>query len=180
MLTLMLEDIPEEGLELRWEEKQDALLVYLSHLSSIDFEFETPLHGEATIRKVGRSYLIHGAVQGRLRLRCVRCLKEFAYPLSSIFDLSLHPLKESAHEEEIELGEEDLKSSFFEGGEIRLSEMACEQVFLEIPFKPLCMEDCKGLCPKCGWDLNQSSCECTREDWEKGFSVLRKLKLDPS
>ena len=180
MYTLKLEDIPEEGLKLSWEEQQDSLVAYLNHLSSIDFEFRTPLHAEAMIRKMGKSYLIEGGVQTLLRLHCVRCLKEFDYPLFSAFDLSLHPLKEATRDEEVELGEEDLKSSFFEGGEIHLSEIACEQVLLEIPYKPLCMEECKGLCPKCGRDLNVSPCDCTREDWEKGFSVLRKLKLDPS
>ena len=180
MYALKLEDIPEEGLKLSWEEDQDSLVAYVGRLSAVDFKFETPLQAEATIRKMGKSYLIRGDVQTRLGLRCVRCLKEFDYPLSSSFDLSLHPVKESPGDEEVELGEEDLKSSFFEGGEILLSEIACEQIFLEVPYKPLCVEDCKGLCPKCGRDLNLSPCDCAKEDWEKGFSALRKLKLDPS
>ncbi len=73
-----------------------------------------------------------------------------------------------------------MESNFFEGGEIHLSEVACEQIFLEIPYQPLCSENCKGLCPQCGQDRNLSPCGCNQEDWEAGFSVLRKLKLDPS
>ena len=180
MFTLKLEDIPEEGLKLTWEEGLDSLRSYVSQLSSIDFDFEAPLHAEARITKMGRSYLIQGTLQTILRLRCVRCLKEFSHPLSCSFDLALHPLKEGALEEEVELGEEDMESSFFEGGEIRLSEIGCEQVFLEIPYQPLCAGDCKGLCPMCGRDLNVSSCSCTKEDLGAGFSVLKKLKLDPS
>ncbi|OGP90827.1 MAG: hypothetical protein A2157_05080 [Deltaproteobacteria bacterium RBG_16_47_11] len=180
MFTVKLDDIPEEGLTLSWEERRDSLLEYLRHFSSIDFDFDTPLHGEAQIKKMGESYLIQGSVQALLQLRCVRCLKEFDYPLSLPFDLTLHLLKQAAFEEEIELGEEDLKSNFFEGGKIHLSEIACEQIFLEIPYQPLCREDCRGLCPQCGRDLNLSSCDCTREDWGIGFSVLRKMKGDPS
>ena len=180
MFNLKLEEIPEEGLSVNWEEEQDSLLAYLRHLSSIDFDFETPLQGEARITKAGRSYLIQGGLQTLLRLRCVRCLKEFSYPLSSTFDLTLHPLKATPLTEEMELDKEDMESNFFEGGEIHLSEIACEQIFLEIPFQPLCTEDCKGLCPQCGRDQNLFSCGCNREEWEAGFSVLRKLKLDPS
>jgi len=108
----------------------------------------------------------------------VRGLKEFSCPLSSNFELNLHPLKESYFEEETELDVDEMESNFFEGGEIHLSEIACEQIFLEIPYQPLCNEECKGLCPVCGKDLNFSSCECAKEEFVSGFSVLKKLKID--
>jgi uncharacterized protein len=178
MFTLKLDEIPEEGLDLKWQEERASLLAYLEDLSRIDFDFESPLQSEVKIRKTGRSVLITGKVQTTLRLECARCLKEFSYPLSSIFELTLHPLKEAPSEEEIELGSEELESSFFKGEEIHLSEVACEQIFLEIPYQPICREDCKGLCPICGKDLNLSSCECVKEDFSSGFSALQKLKLD--
>jgi uncharacterized protein len=178
MFTLKLDEIPEEGLDLKWQEERASLLAYLEDLSRIDFDFESPLQSEVKIRKTGRSVLITGKVQTTLRLECARCLKEFSYPLSSIFELTLHPLKEAPSEEEIELGSEELESSFFKGEEIHLSEVACEQIFLEIPYQPICREDCKGLCPICGKDLNLSSCECVKEDLSSGFSALQKLKLD--
>ncbi len=83
-------------------------------------------------------------------------------------------------EEENELDAGEMESNFFEGGEIRLSEIACEQIFLEVPYQPLCVEDCKGLCPRCGRDLNLSSCDCDKEEWKTEFSILRKMKLDLS
>jgi uncharacterized protein len=105
-------------------------------------------------------------------------LKEFPYPLSTTFELTLQPLKEAPSEEETELGSEEMELNFFEGGEIHLSEIACEQIFLEIPYKPLCQEGCKGLCPICGKDLNLSACECVKEELTSSFSALKKLKLD--
>jgi uncharacterized protein len=179
MFTVKLDDIPEEGLAVNWEERQESLLGYLGHFPAVDFDFEAPLQAESRIKKIGKSYLIQGSVQVVLHFRCARCLKEFTYPLSSGFDLTLHPLKERALEEEVELGEEDMESVFFEGGEIHLSEIACEQIFLEIPYQPLCREDCKGLCPQCGRDLNLSPCDCVREEWGSGFTALQKMKLDP-
>ena len=178
MLNLKLDEIPEEGLSLQWSEERASLLAYLKDLSEIDFDFETPLQSEVKIQKAGQSVLITGRIQTNLRLQCVRCLKEFTYPLSNEFDLTLHPSKEAPSEEETELGREEMESSFFEGGEIHLSEIACEQVFLEIPYQPLCQEGCRGLCSICGKDLNLSSCECVKEEFPTGFSALKKLKLD--
>jgi len=178
MFTLKVDEIPEEGLDLTWKEEKASLLAYLKGLSRIDFDFETPLQAEVKIRKAGRLVLISGKVQTNLRLQCVRCLKEFPYPLSTTFELTLQALKEAPSEEETELGSEEMESNFFEGGEVHLSEIACEQIFLEIPYQPLCQEGCKGLCPICGKDLNLSACECVKEELTSGFSALKKLKLD--
>ena len=178
MFTLRVDDIPAEGLNLNWTEERSSLSTYLQNFSQIDFAFEGPLQSEAKVSKAGQSVLINGGVQTTLQLQCVRCLKEFSYAISSAFELTLIPFKESSSPEETELGEEDMESNFYQGGEIHLSEIACEQIFLEIPFKPLCREDCKGLCPTCGKDLNLGSCKCVREEFGSGFSALQKLKLD--
>ena len=178
MFALKFDEIPEEGLDLKWKEERTSLLAYLKGLSRIDFDFEAPLQSEAKIRKSGRLVLISGKVQTELRLQCVRCLKEFPYALSTTFELTLQPLKEAPSEEETELGSEEMELNFFEGGEIHLSEIACEQIFLEIPYQPLCHEGCKGLCSICGKDLNLSACECVKEEWTSGFSALKKLRLD--
>src|SRR5512139_965451 len=110
MLTLKLDEIPEEGLNLKWSEERASLLAYLKNLSKIDFDFETPLQSEMKIQKAGQSVLITGKIQANLRLQCVRCLKEFTYPLSNEFDLTLHPSKEAPSEEETELGREEMES----------------------------------------------------------------------
>ncbi len=178
MFTLKLDEVPEEGLDLKWKEERASLLAYLKDLSKIDFDFETPLQSEVKIKKADRLVFITGKVQTILRLQCVRCLKEFSYPLFTTFELTLHPLKEAPSEEETELGSEEMELNFFEGGEIHLSEIACEQIFLEIPYQPLCQEGCKGLCSTCGKDLNLSACECVKEELTSGFSALKKLKLD--
>ncbi len=75
MYTLKLDDIPEEGLALSWDEQRESLLAYLGHFPSVDFDFETPLHAEVKIKKIGKSYLIQGSVQVVLHFRCARCLK---------------------------------------------------------------------------------------------------------
>jgi len=177
MLVIKSDEIPEEGLTLKWVEERHSLLAYMEGFSQVDFDFEKPLHAEATILKSGMSILVKGKVETNLLLHCVRCLKEFSYPLSSTFELTLFPLKESSMIKEKELEEGDLESDFFEEGEIHLSEIACEQIFLELPYQPLCQEGCKGLCPRCGSDLNLSPCSCEGERMGIGFLGLEKLKL---
>jgi len=177
MFTVKLEDISEEGLNLNWQESRDSIMAYVGQLSQIDFEFESPLQGEARIFRTGQSVVVQGTLRTVLRLQCVRCLREFSSPISSTFDLTLFPMKSDGSEEEIELKEDDMESGFFEGGEIRLSELACEQIFLDMPAQPLCEEGCRGLCPVCGKDLNLEPCQCQRDERESGFTALKKLKL---
>ena len=69
MFTLKLDEIPEEGLDLKWKEERASLMAYLEDLSIIDFDFETPLQSEVKIQKVGPSVLITGKVQTTLRLQ---------------------------------------------------------------------------------------------------------------
>ena len=178
MLTVKFDEISEEGLDLKWTEERASLLSYVESFSEIDFDFETPLLSEAKIWKANHSVFVKGRIETTLRLRCVRCLNEFSHPLTSTYELTLHPSKGISLGEEIELDESEMESSFFEEGEIRLSEIACEQIFLEIPYQPLCHEECRGLCPVCGKDLNLFSCKCVKEDLGSGFSALKKLKLE--
>lgn len=177
MLSLKLDEIPDEGLDLKWKEEPAVLSEYIGCFSKIDFTFESPLQSEAEIRRVNQSVLIKGGVQTILRLQCVRCLKEFSYPLASGYELTLHPFSGGKLEEELDLSMQEVETNFLRGDEIHLSEIACEQVFLEIPVQPLCQEGCKGLCPHCGSDLNLSTCTCVKEEYESGFSVLKKLKI---
>ena len=178
MFTLELDKITEEGLTVDWKEDPASLTSYLENFSQIDFLFETALEATATVWKVGQSVMVKGNLKALLRLPCGRCLEEFTYPLSSTFQVTLFPAKETSPEEEVELSEDDMESNFYEGGEIHLSEITYEQIFLEIPYQPLCRDDCRGLCPVCGKDLNRTQCGCRREEFETGFAVLKKLKLD--
>jgi uncharacterized protein len=56
-----------------------------------------------------------------------------------------------------------------------LAHMLREQFYLAMPMRPLCREDCRGLCPQCGTNLNVDSCGCTRERHDPRFDGLRTL-----
>ncbi|MBN1225748.1 MAG: DUF177 domain-containing protein, partial [Deltaproteobacteria bacterium] len=78
-------------------------------------------------------------------------------------------------EEEIELEREDLDIGFYKEGIIDLTEVVREQILLAVPMIPICKEDCKGLCPYCGQNLNQCKCVCAGKTIDPRWSKLQNL-----
>ena len=76
---------------------------------------------------------------------------------------------------EIELAAEDMEIDFQEGEEVDLDEIIREQIHLFLPMKFICREDCSGLCPTCGVNLNNTDCRCRREKGHPAFKQLTKL-----
>jgi uncharacterized protein len=76
--------------------------------------------------------------------------------------------------QEVELTADRIGLVFFRGDEIDFKDAVQEQVVLALPYKPLCRETCRGLCPRCGADLNTETCSCTSEPAASPFAVLKK------
>jgi len=121
-------------------------------------------------------YRLAGTVQGELELNCSRCLEPFRMPVTAAFDLRYVPRTENTGDEEREVGEDDLTTAFYDEDQIDLSELIAEQLQLALPMKPLCSEDCKGLCPHCGTNLNTGTCHCNQEWVDPRFAALKQLK----
>ena len=121
----------------------------------------------------------HGRVATTVRLDCSRCLKEYDTDIDSPFTVFYMPVAAGvSQDEEVELTEEDLVSATYEGDEIDFAREVSEQVLTEIPFKPLCREECRGLCPVCGTDLNETDCGCKDELFSIKFGALKNLKVE--
>ena len=90
-----------------------------------------------------------------LELPCSRCLEPFTWPVDAAFDLRYQPRTTNTGEGEREVEEDDLTTAFYENDEIDLGQLMREQFYLSLPMKPLCRDDCKGLCPQCGTNLNR-------------------------
>src|SRR4029077_14778902 len=81
-----------------------------------------------------------------------------------------------------DLRAEDLEFSLYEGEEVNLTPLIREQMLLALPTRPMCREDCRGLCPQCGANLNERDCGCDRETVQgrfadARFSVLQSIKV---
>ena len=119
-----------------------------------------PLHVVGQARLVGDGMRIRIQVDGTVRSICARCLEPVATHVEQDADLLYQPeaLLEGANEVEIHAA--DTEVAFFSGAGVELEEVAREQVLLALPMQPLCREDCRGLCPQCGRNLNQGACNC--------------------
>ncbi|MBN1278027.1 MAG: DUF177 domain-containing protein [Deltaproteobacteria bacterium] len=134
-----------------------------------------PLKVQLRISRSGRKYILEGHLFGWFRLRCARCLEICNYKLDTEFALYLlHQPSEAVSE--IELIEEDMSVDFITDDEINLYDIVREQVYLSFPIKFLCREDCCGLCPVCGENLNKVACECQQKSGHPGFSKLKNLR----
>lgn len=133
---------------------------------------ESPVEIEVSLTRFDGEVQASGGARGAIRLECGRCLKEYRQELEAEINASFTALDE-AEEEAIS---DDVY--LYDGVTIDLYQAVREQLLLVMPIKPLCGEDCKGLCPKCGQDLNLKDCGCSKNDVDGRFAVLAKLKKD--
>ncbi len=112
------------------------------------------------VERAGKGYLLEGEVEGGAKLRCVRCLTEFDFEFADRLDLHLLPVTAAPQDDETRLGPGDLEVRFYAEPHVDLAELAAEQFALAVPMKPLCADDCRGLCSRCGANLNQGACPC--------------------
>lgn len=163
-----IEDIPEDGLSVFYDEMPGLLE------GTEGFTTEGPIHGSAFMKKEGAEVYLTGEVKARLVLACDRCLSLFEEPLNASFSYMLVPRKEETRVERAMEGS-DVEVTPFDGSRIPIADIFREQVLLNVPFRRLCREGCKGLCPTCGANLNTETCTCVREGDESPFAVLETL-----
>lgn len=169
-MKINIEDIPEAGLDLDIKEEGTALEEAAG--GTLDFSFPSPVEAHLELSRTGANVQVGGEIKARIRLACGRCLNEFDHDIS--LDFSDYFTAGRAEEKDKELKPEEMDISYLEGTEIDTTAMILGQIALDVPIQPLCKEDCKGLCPKCGADLNVTECACDKGD--KVDERLAKLK----
>jgi len=142
--------------------------------SDESFRVAAPVSLALDIRKDKQTFHLTGRVQTTLELPCSRCLEPFTRPVDAAFDLRYQPQTANTGADEREIAEDDLSTAFYENEEIDLGQMMREQFLL--PMKPLCSEECRGLCPVCGTNLNRGACDCRRGWDDPRFDALRELR----
>ena len=132
------------------------------------------------IYKDKEAFRLVGTTRTELELPCSRCLEPFRFPIDVEFDLRYRPQAEASPDEESEVREEDLETSFYRNEQIDLNELLREQFYLALPMKPLCRAECKGLCPQCGTNLNTGTCDCGPGWEDPRLAALKQLKTGES
>jgi uncharacterized protein len=147
--------------------------------SNGDITFIGPVQSDIIVRKEYDHLRVEGRVNTQVSLTCSRCLATFETSINSLFTIIFRKgtSQNVNEEEEIELDEQDLISATYIGDEIDLAHEIEEQVAMEVTSKPLCSEECKGLCPVCGIDMNKNTCSCSRKELNLKFSALKDFKV---
>ena len=133
-------------------------------------EFPNAVQIGGSVVNEGKIFRLIADVKGNMAVHCARCGKPMAKEFSFSMEETL--MQEDARGSE-EILDEDV--TVFTGHELELDELVENNIFLNLPVKYLCKEDCKGLCPKCGKDLNEGGCECDHREIDPRLSMLSKF-----
>jgi uncharacterized protein len=131
------------------------------------------IEGEVDRTEGGYSLSARAAWAGELE--CSRCLAPYPFAHDEEFLLILRRRAPIAGEE-ISLDREDLDTYFYDDPVVPVAPIIEERIQMAVPMKPLCREDCRGLCPRCGIDRNQSDCQCVTEFADPRWNALKVLK----
>ena len=116
-----------------------------------------------------------GKLDATMEVSCARCLDPVRHTVNWAFDLLYRPLGVDRRAEEVAISEADTEIGYYEGDGLLLEEVLREQVLLATPVKLVCRDDCKGLCPQCGTNLNVETCHC-QQLGDPRWAALSELK----
>ncbi len=156
-----LADFPKEGMSISGDIPLESAAFPEDIVASVE-----GISLDMRITKVEKSFRLHGKLNWKLNLLCGRCLDPF--PSSGSVDIRhglQHPVQDP-----------DPDTFTYAGEEFDLHGMVRELVELNLPMKPLCSEDCRGLCPACGKNLNRETCACAPAVPDARWEALEKLK----
>ncbi len=139
-------------------------------LGKIDFdggEYEfSDVHVTGSIINIGGSLELKATAAGEYTTPCARCLK----PVTISFDADIY--------EDLSGDEANSEAVSPDKSECDLSDIVGNSIISELPMTVLCSEDCKGICPNCGKNLNEGACACRKDDWDPRFDILKNFKAD--
>jgi uncharacterized protein len=163
-MKIQVSEIPDEGMDI---EDEESIETETGGIASTAFL-------KLRVDKIGTEVRIKGSIEAGLSLQCSRCLKAFRSDLTVPVDLVFVPAEEVEKEEGHELASDELNTGFYREGELDLGEISGEQILLNVSMKPLCSESCKGICPICGTDLNEGTCQCSLNKGDDRMQALKK------
>ena len=130
---------------------------------------------DLVVRKDGTKYRLVGRVDGKLGVECSRCLDCFQLVVGVDIDLLYLPLSENRGAGDIRIEEPDLRTAYYRDDQIDLGQLVMEQFQLALPMKPLCRDECQGLCALCGGNRNAEACQCAEVWQDPRLTGLKRL-----
>ncbi|MGD9765561.1 MAG: DUF177 domain-containing protein [Candidatus Binatia bacterium] len=178
-MRIRIRDIEETTKELVYDEPTAELNPLLEHGPVHDFEFLGPARVALRYYRSGQELFLDGTIRTDTAGHCARCLSRFEFCHEPLVSCVLVPRSGRWASEALDGGGDD-QLMWYEGEEVDVSPIIRERLMLTLPTLPLCREDCRGLCPRCGADHNTGDCDCVAEVADPRFAVLRSLRRDPN
>ncbi len=140
---------------------------------------ENPAKVDLNIYESNNIFVIRGKIFVTLNLECSRCLKIFQrdeeIPIFLVFKTEEYAPK-GKKEKEVEIDEDNINTIFIDDTIVDIKKFLKNEILLQIPIKPLCRDDCEGLCPICGQNLNEGTCDCHKEKTDERMKKLQQIK----
>jgi uncharacterized protein len=174
-VKIAISNIPEDGLSLEFTRDANWFYDSLKEAEKKDFQIQNA-EIKCSIKSARESFYVEGSIKTMIQVECCRCLTELKIPIQSDFKYTFSPAEEKQLEE-VELNSEDLDCASYRDDFIDLDPIVYEQIVLHIPVKALCAESCKGLCPHCGANLNNETCNCREKITDSRLAVLKNFKV---
>src|ERR1700720_522543 len=171
-----IEDITADAKELSFSEPEGEINRALGLGPIREYHLEGPVNVVLSYYRAGTELFFRGELTAATVASCARWAEEFIAPSGRSFRYVLAP-RAIGDDSNGDLRVEDLEFSLYEGEEVNLTPLIREQMLLALPTRPLCREDCRGLCPRCGANLNDGDCGCVIESGDARLSVLRSIKV---
>jgi uncharacterized protein len=151
-----------------------------------EIEFDEQFRQTSKLRARGSAELLNHTL-GEVRVRgslsvsmeaaCDRCLEPAHYQVEKGFDLLYQPAGQFVKGGEDEIEEAESELDYYEGDRLDLNDILREVVLLALPMRFTCREDCKGICPQCGQNRNQTVCDCQTRAVDDRWGQLRAIRV---
>jgi uncharacterized protein len=178
-VRLRIDEITAEAREVSFLQSEEDVNQRLAHGPVHEFRVGGAIAVGLSYYRAGMELFFEGQLSAPMVASCARCAEEFSAPHARPFRFVLAP-RAAADDDDGRLRTEDLEFSLYDGDQIDLAPLVAEQLILALPSRALCREDCRGLCPSCGTNLNLHECDCAQQARDPRLAVLRALKVERS
>jgi uncharacterized protein len=119
---------------------------------------------------------LKGKLETSMEVACARCLEPVAHSVKRSFDLLYRPLGTDSGHEELSVTDAEAEIGYYQGAGLLLEDALREQVLLALPLKTICRENCQGICPHCGKNLNETQCSCVDQVEDPRWAALKEIR----
>ena len=150
-------------------------------------EFDSKIKQSSDLKAKGSARLLNRTL-GEIRMEgdvavaiegtCDRCLDRAQYTIQNQFDLVYVPGSEGSAGKEDEIEQGALDVGYYEGAGVELNDVLREVMLLALPMQLICGQDCRGICPVCGQNRNQSDCGCSPQSSDDRWNKLKMLRAE--